>query len=183
MVSQDGKAARETRRMLFLNKVKSDSQDHRFKKREELIMSTIHRVERQTWESRQASIAKHLPAPPVEDEMEIQMTLNSEDPFLHEYPQEEDGDLQDLISLVTHNTHQEPTTPDVHPHTYRADFGHKNYSFHSTCPPCSIYSGDEDDYEKIFREAVHDEDSLFQPESTDIFSLNSTIDDMDCGNG
>ncbi|KAI9729907.1 MAG: hypothetical protein M1818_008347 [Claussenomyces sp. TS43310] len=140
--------ARETRRSLFLRKVREDSEDKRWQARggDDEMMRTIWVAEQRRRAERQALEAQNVPAD-YEEDVELddansrcQSSQRTNGDMVDEVLQQENEEIEALLSMMDSESNGVPQKPSRGPE--------------------SLYGSDDEDYDSLFMEVIDKQGNL-----------------------
>ncbi|TAQ91434.1 hypothetical protein B7494_g214 [Chlorociboria aeruginascens] len=152
---------RETRRQLFLKRVREDSDEKRWRARggDDEIMRTIWMAEQRRREERQAREAMGVPG--LDAEME---ELSLDEVMVDEVAQKEEEELEAILMAIDERALRSsgqsasdesiPADEEMDDLLWSSQVDPRNQS-----PPESRYGSDEEDYDLIFMDVIQEENS------------------------
>ncbi|RFU25327.1 hypothetical protein B7463_g11023, partial [Scytalidium lignicola] len=147
LLQRSGSDGRETRRKLFLKKVRSNSEDKRWAMRggDDEMMRTIWIAEQRRLAEKQVREAMAVPCEREEEEIEILDAPSDkralDEIMADEVARKEEEELEALLSLMDESDMIDPIP------------NHQNRQLSSDI----TYGSDDEDYDSIFRDVIQDE--------------------------
>ncbi|KAG0652119.1 hypothetical protein D0Z07_0986 [Hyphodiscus hymeniophilus] len=178
--SSTGTDGRETRRKLFLKKVREDSEEKRWKARggDDEMMRSIWISEQRRREEKQRREAIGLDAP-----LEEEYSLSLDEIMADEVALREEAELEALAAMSMEQPPQ--GFQSIHQHLPSEDemdllllSTHENISAHARNQPLpeTPYGSDDEEYDHIFMDVIQEENRLatessHQPDGEDVMDL------------
>jgi len=178
-----GSEGRETRRKLFLKRVRDVADDKRWKERgigtnpeEEEILRCIWMQEERKREDRRRREASGIAEPAFED---VEEEIDADEVMAGEVAMSEEAELEQYWEMISEST-QSNTSKLSHPDVHTLPDLRSRYTSTSQERSETLYGSDDDEYDEIFMDVIEEEQRLSsqQREPTRAYTEDEEMMDM-----
>jgi hypothetical protein len=178
-----GSEGRETRRKLFLKRVRDVADNKRWKERgigtnpeEEEILRCIWMQEERKREDRRRREASGIAEPAFED---VEEEIDADEVMAGEVAMSEEAELEQYWEMISEST-QSNTSKLSHPDVHTLPDLRSRYTSTSQERSETLYGSDDDEYDEIFMDVIEEEQRLSsqQREPTRAYTEDEEMMDM-----